>query len=127
MSKGLASALLSATLFAAVAQAQDPDPATQKRAWTKCRACHSMEVGASKNEGPTLHGVLGAKAGEQTGFQYSAALKGSGLTWNDETLDKFLTKPSTVVPGNTMPFPGMPNPEERIAVIAYLKANGGVH
>lgn len=122
-----ASVLLAATMLASSTQAQEPDASAQKRAWAKCRVCHAIEKDVHRQEGPSLFGVLGAKAAEQPGFTYSSALKNSGLVWSEETMDKFLQKPTAVVPGNMMPFPGMPRAEERAAVIAYMKANGGVH
>lgn len=110
----------------AAAGAQEPavpTPAEQTRAWSKCRACHSTDPGASRQEGPTLHAILGTKAGQAADFKnYSAAMKDSGVSWTEENMDKFLAKPHQFLPGNTMPFPGMPRPEERAAVIAYLKS-----
>lgn len=114
-------AILLMSAFDAVAE--DIPVAAQARAWAKCRACHSTDAGASRNEGPTLHAIFGAPAAGQTDFKnYSSALLKSGIVWTEETLDKFLIKPSQFVPDNTMPFAGMPRHEERAAVVAYLKA-----
>jgi cytochrome c len=44
----------------------------------------------------------------------------SGMTWNEQTLDVFLTEPSRVLPGTTMSA-RLPNPQDRADVIAYLK------
>jgi cytochrome c len=83
----------------------------------RCTGCHAMEV---DREGPRLAGVFGRKAGSVAGFQYSAGLKNSGLTWNDATLERWLSDPDIVVPDNNMSF-SLPKAEERRDLIAYLK------
>jgi cytochrome c len=65
--------------------------------------------------------LIGRKAGSVPGFRYSRALKNANLVWNDATLDAYLAEPQTAVPGNTMPFPGLPDAMQRFALIAYLK------
>jgi cytochrome c len=85
----------------------------------QCSICHSPVAG--KNAiGPSLFGVVGRKAGTVDGYAYSAANKNSGLTWDDATLDKYLTKPNALVPGTKMTFAGLKNDEQRADVIAYL-------
>jgi cytochrome c len=44
----------------------------------------------------------------------------SGMTWDEQTLDAFLTEPAKVLPGTTMAI-RLPNPQDRADVIAYLK------
>ena len=66
-------------------------------------------------------GIIGRKAGQVEGFTYSDAMKNSGLTWDEATLDTYLTAPKKEVPGNKMAFPGLPKPDDRANVIAYLK------
>lgn len=97
-----------------VAAASPPD------AFKTCAACHSTEPGKTII-GPSLAGVYGRKAGALPGFQYSDAMKSSGLTWNRATLDRYLTDPKSVVPGTTMSFAGYPEADKRKAVIDYLK------
>ncbi|WP_226946694.1 c-type cytochrome [Rhizorhabdus phycosphaerae] len=113
--------LLALAALSAPAQAQDA--AAGKRAFLKCAACHSIKPGDPNKIGPNLSGVVGRKAGSATGFRYSAAMKakGAGITWDAATLDKWLTRPSAVIPGTSMAFGGIPNPAERAALIAYLK------
>ena len=99
------------------------DPAAGKSKFIVCTACHSVAAGAPKKMGPNLNGVVGSKAGAHDGsFSYSPALKASGLTWTEANLDKWLAGPAKLVPGNRMAFPGLPNPQDRANVIAYLKA-----
>ena len=65
-------------------------------------------------------GVFGRKAGAVAGFHYSAALKNSGITWNYQTLDRWLQNPTAMAPGTSMGF-RLSNAQERADVIAYLK------
>ncbi len=83
----------------------------------RCTGCHAMEV---DREGPRLRGVFGRKAGSVAGFTYSAGLKRSGFTWNEATLERWLSDPDLVVPDNNMSF-SVPKAEERRDLIAYLK------
>ena len=88
-----------------------------------CKTCHAIEAGVNKI-GPSLHGVVGRKAGIIPGFTYSAANKNSGITWTPEKLFQYLEGPQRVVPGTKMTFAGWPtDPQKRADVIAYLKAN----
>jgi cytochrome c len=117
---------LTVPLFALAAlsvPAQAQDAAAGKRAFLKCAACHSIKAGDPNKIGPNLSGVVGRKAGTAPGFRYSAAMKakGAGITWDAATLDKWLTRPSALIPGTSMAFGGVPNPTERAALIAYLK------
>jgi len=91
--------------------------------FNKCMVCHSTEAGVNKI-GPSLHGIVGTKAAEVPNYTFSPALKKSGLTWDDATLDKWLTNPRKLVPGTKMIFPGLPKEDDRQNVIAYLKQAG---
>jgi len=88
---------------------------------SRCAGCHSLD---RDKEGPRLAGVYGRAAASVDGFQYSAALTKSKLTWNDETLDRWLTDPDKLVPDNDMSF-HVPDPQERRAIILFLKQNSG--
>jgi cytochrome c len=83
----------------------------------RCTGCHAMNV---DREGPRLAGVYGRKAGDVAGFTYSAGLKNLGVTWNDATLEKWLSDPDVMVPDNNMSF-SVPKAGERQDLIAYLK------
>jgi cytochrome c len=112
-----------AAVFALPMAAQAQDAAKGKQIFTKCQACHSLEAGTNKL-GPSLHGVVGRASGSLEGFKYSDAMKNSHLTWDEATLDTYLTNPRKLVPGTKMVFPGLPNEQDRKDVIAYLKEAG---
>lgn len=85
-----------------------------------CFTCHTAEAGKNKI-GPSLFGVVGRKAGTVPEFAYSSAMKDSTITWDEESLDKYLTDPRKFVAGNKMAYAGLKKPEQRADVIAYLK------
>jgi cytochrome c len=71
--------------------------------------------------GPTLAGIVDRKAGSVPGFAYSTANKNSGDTWDEQTLDIYLTDPKKFMPGTKMVFAGVKNPTDRKALVEYLK------
>jgi cytochrome c len=83
----------------------------------RCTGCHAMD---GDREGPRLAGVFGRKAGNVAGFDYSAGLKHSGVTWDDVMLDRWLSDPEMLVPDTKMDF-HVPKAQERSDLIAYLK------
>jgi cytochrome c len=88
-----------------------------------CRTCHSMREGDNRL-GPSLHGVVGRKAGSLPDYpSYSQALAKSGIVWDQASLDKFLMNPDAAVPGNAMkPYAGLPDASVRKEIIEYLKS-----
>ena len=62
------------------------------------------------------------KAGSVSGFNYSRAMKQANIVWDEQTLAKFIADPQTAVPGNHMPFSGVPDPTQRADLVAYLKS-----
>jgi len=98
--------------------AGDGDAARGKAVFEKrCTGCHAMDA---DREGPRLGGVYGRRAGSVAGFNYSAGLKNSGITWTDATLERWLSDPDLVVQDNNMSI-GVPKAEERRDLIAFLK------
>lgn len=92
------------------------------RAFGLCAACHAMEPGRHMT-GPSLAGTWGRKAGSAPGFaRFSAALRDSGLVWNEATLDAWLANPARAVPGNYMQFGGIADERVRADLIAFLRA-----
>lgn len=114
--------LLAVAMIAAVPTlaAADGDAAKGEKVFRKCKACHTVDEPKNK-VGPHLDGIIGRKAGAAEGFAYSDAMKNSGLTWDEATLDAYLKDPKGTVPGNKMIFAGLPKDDERADLIAYLK------
>jgi len=83
--------------------------------FTRCSSCHA--VTEQNKVGPHLSGVFGRPAGTVAGASYSKAMTVSGMTWNEQTLEAFLTEPTWVLPGTTMSA-RLPNPQDRADVIA---------
>jgi cytochrome c len=104
------------TASATTAAAGDGAPA----AFAQCKTCHAVEKD-KHGVGPSLFGVYGTKAGEITGFAFSAAMKNSGLTWDDATLDEYLTAPMKKIPGTKMSYAGQSDPAKRKEIIEYMK------
>lgn len=93
--------------------------------YKRCRACHTLGEGERHKVGPNLWGIYGATAGAREDFNYSKAMTASGVVWDDDTLSAYIEKPSTYMPGNRMSFAGLRKPEDRAAVLEYLKAETG--
>lgn len=122
---GLAAAVGAPALAAAGAEASGArsgatargDPANGERIYGRCLACHALQYDRT---GPRHCGLLGRKAGSVPGFDYSEAMKRSGIVWNAATLDRFLADPLGTVPGTTMGYAGIADARERADLIAYL-------
>ena len=111
-------------LLSGAALAQDGvDPEEAQLAFNNhCRTCHTTREGDNRL-GPSLHNIIGRKAGAVPGFAYSSAMQNAGITWDEQTLDRYIENPEAVVPGNNMkPYSGITDPEERAKIIAHLEA-----
>jgi cytochrome c len=97
------------------------DAAKGARVFKKCQSCHNVEAGGPNGTGPGLYGVVGNDKAAHEGYAFSAALAGTGGQWTYESLDLFLTKPSAYAPGTKMNFVGLRKPEDRAAVIEYMR------
>jgi cytochrome c len=87
----------------------------------RCTGCHGFD---NDKEGPRLHGVYGRKSGTVPTFKYSDAVKNAGVTWDEVSLDKWLTDPDKFIPDNDMDF-HLEKANERADVIAFLKESSG--
>ncbi len=87
---------------------------------TICNLCHEAIEGKNR-VGPSLYGVVGRKSGTLPLFNYSEVLKGAGMIWTEETLDKWINSPQTTVPGTRMTYGGLKDDKKRHDVIAFLK------
>lgn len=95
-----------------------PDAARGEQVYVRCMACHAR---AFDRVGPHHCGLLGRRAGSVAGFSYSTAMKKSRITWNDNTLNRFLINPLKFMPGNAMTYDGVADLKDRVDLIAYLK------
>jgi cytochrome c len=93
------------------------DPVRGKSLYQGCEGCHSID---ENDVGPKHRGVVGRKAGSVKDYAYSPALKSSGLTWDEASLDRWLISPAAMVPGTKMFFK-IDDAQSRADLIAYLK------
>jgi cytochrome c len=87
----------------------------------RCAGCHDPD---RDKEGPRLRGVYGRRAAAVPAFPYSQGLRKAQLTWDAASLEEWLTNPESLAPDTTMAF-RLVKPEERAAIIAYLKELSG--
>jgi cytochrome c len=113
--------LFGASAFIGSYALADGDPARANAAhgqalYQACAACHSID---DNDIGPRHRGVVGRRAGSIADYNYSSALKNSGLTWDKTMLDRWLSNPSALVPGTKMFFK-IDDAQTRADLIAYL-------
>jgi cytochrome c len=97
------------------------DPAAGEKAFAKCKSCHTSEKGGPNRIGPNLWNVVGGHNAHMEGFAYSDVIANLNITWDYDHLDKFLTSPKAYAPGTKMTFAGIKKPEERAALIRWLR------
>ena len=90
--------------------------------YKRCKACHTLNEDGKHKVGPNLWDIYGAKAGSKEGFNYSKVMAASDVIWTDETMDAYMTKPSTFMKGNRMSFIGLKKQADRDAVQLYIKS-----
>jgi len=89
-----------------------------QRDFGRCVGCHAIQP-EHNGIGPSLADVAGRRSGSAPGYNYSTAMTGAHLTWDDTSLDRFLANPQGVVHGTKM-FMAVPDPRQRQDIIAYL-------
>ena len=94
------------------------DVGAGEKVFAKCKTCHKIDGG--KNTGPYLNGVVDRARGSVAGYGYSSGMASVTDPWTTEALYTFLKSPKEAVPGTKMGFAGLPKPEDRTNVIAYL-------
>jgi cytochrome c len=93
------------------------------RAFTPCRACHSLDPAERDLPGPNLSGLIGRTVAGDPGFDYSPALRKAredGLRWDAKRLDGFLADPAAMFPGLWMSIRGIEEATERQALVKFL-------
>lgn len=107
-----------AALIAITQPAAAGDPTHGEELYnSRCIACHSPDA---NRVGPKHRGVLGRVSGTVPDYAYSKAVKAAKVTWDEQTLDKWLTNPQAFIPGQKMNF-RVNDPADRADIIAYLK------
>ena len=108
--------------LATQASAQSGDPAKGQRVFNQqCRACHTLEKDGAQTAGPNLHGVFGRKAGTAAGYEFSDAMKTSGIVWDEKALAEYLKDPKAKVPNTKMTYIGLRQEQQQEDMIAFLK------
>jgi len=87
----------------------------------RCAACHDWTRGGPNKIGPNLYGVVGRPRASHPGFDYSPAMKAKTGNWSYADLFQFLKQPQVFIPGTKMTFGGLPRPQDRLDVIAFLR------
>jgi len=114
-------AMLATVAMTVVRAAPSGDVKAGEAIYSRCAACHSL---AYDRTGPRHCGLLGRRAGSVPGFDYSAAMKRSGIVWNRKSLDRFLANPLVAVPGTSMGYAGVADRKERADLISFLEHAG---
>ena len=94
------------------------------RAFTPCRACHSLDPAERGLPGPNLSGVIGRAVGGAAEFDYSPVLRKAredGLRWDAKRLEAFLADPAAMFPGLWMSMRGIEDAIERQALVRFLE------
>lgn len=100
----------------------DANASAGERLWGRCRACHALD--GTDGVGPHLDGVVGRDVAAVDGYNYSGALIEAADVWTPENLFNFIDDPRGYAPGTAMNFSGLPNPEDRANLIAFLQEQG---
>ncbi|MGF1624008.1 MAG: c-type cytochrome [Alphaproteobacteria bacterium] len=101
----------------------DGDPVRGEELFRQCMACHSLNEGENR-VGPSLYGMFGREAGTVDRYNYTPAMRDSGIVWTADTLDAHLADPRGFIPGNRMgmTFPrGVSDAQDRADLISYLE------
>ena len=113
-----AAGALAALAFSPSAQAAGDAARGEQLYVSRCGACHSLD---ENRAGPAHRGVFGRKAGSAAGYAYSSAVAASGVVWSAETLDRWLSDPEKLIPGQKMNV-SVAAAQDRLDLIAYLQA-----
>jgi len=117
--------LLNAGLYSGMAAAAGDAEAGAKLFTKTCGGCHSVGENARGSFGPQLNGVIGRAAGSTADYQYSEAMKNSGVVWTREKLAAYIESPKKVVSGTRMIFWGISDQEKIDNLLAYLETFQG--
>ena len=112
--------VLSAGEYLEIPRFANADFSRGERLFLQCRACHTLgEDDAHRPTGPNLWGMWGQPAAQRD-WNYSDALRNADIVWTPASMDEWLARPSSFVPGNRMQFAGMRSADDRADLIAWL-------
>ncbi len=114
-------ALAAPILVLGIGTASAQDPAAGEKAFAQCRACHQVGPTAKNAVGPVLNGLFGREAGTVEGYNYSAANKNSGITWDEAVFREYIQNPKAKIPGTKMVYAGLKDEQRINDLVAYLK------
>ncbi len=97
---------------------ENKDVSVGEQLYVQCTGCHSPSY---HRTGPKHCNIVGKQAATAKGFDYTEALKNSGIIWNFDSLDLFLKNPIKMVPGTSMGFIGMNQKQQRHELIRFLQ------
>jgi cytochrome c len=113
--------LTAALILTGFSQAQAQDAAAGEKVFAQCRACHQVGENAKNAVGPVLNGLFGRHSGTVEGYNYSAANKNSGITWDEPVFREYIQNPKAKIPGTKMIYAGLKDEQRITDLIAYLK------
>ncbi|WP_448188393.1 c-type cytochrome [Azospirillum sp. sgz301742] len=103
------------------ALAETAEEVAGRQVFNHCAACHALDP--SKNAfGPSLIGVVGRKAGTLPRFEYSDAMRKSGITWTEANLRRWIADNEKVLPGTRMRHVSIKDRAEQDYLIAFIKS-----
>ncbi len=97
------------------------DPERGRLVFGPCRTCHYPDAFMGHNFGPNLHRIFGKVAGKQPGFDgYSETFRAARFVWTPQMMYAWLEDPMAMFPESTMMSLGVPDPQQRADLIAFL-------
>ena len=95
----------------------------------RCAGCHKIDEGKKGGMGPNLYGIFNSPAGQVEGYRYSEWLKESGIIWDRESLQAWLSDRKTreeyfgkKVFKTKMMWTGIKKEEDMKAILDYLES-----
>ena len=107
--------------IAGAGEASAQDAAAGEKVFGVCKACHQIGETAKNNVGPQLNGIVGRKSGTVPGYNYTAANKDSGITWDEATFREYIKDPKAKIPGTKMIYAGLKDEQRTSDLLAFLK------
>lgn len=98
------------------------DPAEGEKLSRACAACHTFDKGGPDGTGPNLWNVMNRGIATKSGYPYSDVfMSHKGEDWSYLMMNKYMWKPKKIMPGTKMNYIGLKKPEDRAAIIAWMR------